>query len=89
MPVLEAMAAGVPVVAGNRSALPEVCGESAILVDPENEEQLAWAMNRIVSDETTAQRLTDAGIQRAAGFQWSAAVEKTVAIYREVAPEAG
>ncbi|HWD98668.1 MAG TPA: glycosyltransferase family 1 protein [Bryobacteraceae bacterium] len=86
MPVLEAMAAGVPVVAGNRSALPEVCGESAILVDPENEEQLAAAMNRIVSDEGTAERLIDAGVRWANGFPWSAAVEKTAAIYRELAP---
>ena len=44
MPVLEAMAAGIPVIAGNRSALPEVCGDAAVLVDPESEEELASAL---------------------------------------------
>jgi glycosyltransferase involved in cell wall biosynthesis len=87
MPVLEAMAAGVPVVAGDRSALPEVCGESAVLVDPENEEQLAAAMNRIISDEVTTERLIAGGVGRASAFRWSAAVEKTTAIYRELVPE--
>jgi glycosyltransferase involved in cell wall biosynthesis len=84
MPVLEAMAAGVPVVAGNRSALPEVCGEAAILIDPESEEQLAAALNRIASDEETAGRLIRAGIDHAREFKWKAAVEKTAAVYLEI-----
>lgn len=84
MPVLEAMAAGVPVVAGNRSALPEVCGDAAILIDPENEEELAAALNRIASDEETAERMIRTGKNRAKTFQWNAAVEKTAAVYREV-----
>jgi len=84
MPVLEAMAAGVPVVAGNRSALPEVCGQAALLIDPESEEQLAAALNRIASDEDTAGGLVRAGINHARTYEWQAAVEKTAAVYQEV-----
>ena len=47
MPVLEAMAAGVPVVTSNRSALPEVAGDAALLVDPEDTEALGEALRRI------------------------------------------
>jgi glycosyltransferase involved in cell wall biosynthesis len=89
MPALEAMAAGVPVIAGNRSALPEVCGEAAILVDPESHEQLAAALNLIASDQQTVQKLIEAGTRRAANFQWDAAVEQTAAVYSELFPEAG
>jgi len=84
MPALEAMAAGVPVVAGNRSALPEVCGQGAILIDPESEEQLAAALNRIALDEQTARTLELAGINYASTFRWEAAVEKTAAVYQEL-----
>jgi glycosyltransferase involved in cell wall biosynthesis len=88
MPVLEAMAAGVPVVAGNRSALPEVCGEAAILIDPQSEEQLAAALNQVASDRHTAEKMIRAGIDRARTFSWKAAVEKTAAIYREISGDA-
>ena len=84
MPVLEAMAAGLPVVAGNRSALPEICGQAAILIDPESEEQLAAALNRIASDEETARAMVVAGINHGNTFKWKAAVEKTAALYREL-----
>jgi glycosyltransferase involved in cell wall biosynthesis len=89
MPALEAMAAGVPVVAGNRSALPEVCGPAAILIDPESEEQLAEALNRIASDGETAGAMARAGINHAKTFEWKAAVEKTAAVYRELLENAG
>ncbi len=89
MPALEAMAAGVPVVAGNRSALPEVCGEAATLIDPENEQQLAAALNRIASDEVTAGEMIRAGIEHANSFKWKAAVEETAAIYRELVGNPG
>jgi glycosyltransferase involved in cell wall biosynthesis len=84
MPALEAMAAGVPVVAGNRSALTEVCGQAAILIDPESEEQLVAALNRIASDEEAARTMALAGISHASTFKWKAAVEKTAAVYQEL-----
>jgi len=84
MPVLEAMAAGVPVIAGNRSALPEVCGEAAELVDPENEEELAAALVRLCRDETRREELVRRGLARAAEFSWEKAVAETARIYREL-----
>jgi glycosyltransferase involved in cell wall biosynthesis len=84
MPVLEAMAAGVPVVAGNRSALPEVCGDAAVLIDPENEDELAAALNRIALNEDAAATMIHAGTDRAKAFTWKTAVEKTSAVYREL-----
>jgi len=53
MPVLEAMAAGVPVVASNRSALLEVCGSAALLVDPEDTEALTRAIDRVIRDRSS------------------------------------
>ena len=84
MPVLEAMAAGIPVIAGNRSALPEVCGDAAELVNPESEEELAAALLRVANDETLRDRLAASGCRRAEGFQWQQAVQATRSVYREL-----
>ena len=85
MPVLEAMAAGVPVVASNRSALPEVCGDAAMLVDPEDSEALSEALQRVIGDESLAAEMTQRGRRRAAEFTWERAVEKTWNVYQELA----
>ncbi len=84
MPVLEAMAAGVPVVASNRSALPEVCGAAALLVDPEDTEALAQAIQRIVQNAELAGDLTGRGKLRAAEFTWENAAEKTWKVYEKL-----
>lgn len=84
MPVLEAMAAGVPVIAGNRSALPEVCGDAALLVDPEREEELEAALMRLSTGEDLRDVLIKKGLGRANGFVWQTAVERTAAVYRAV-----
>jgi glycosyltransferase involved in cell wall biosynthesis len=84
MPVLEAMAARVPVVAGNRAALPEVCGGAALLVDPENQEELGEAMRRIATDPALAQELVKEGLSWSKKFVWQRAVEETFTIYREL-----
>ena len=84
MPVLEAMAAGVPVIAGNRSALPEVCGDAAILVDPGNEEELAESLLMLARDETWRTELIEKGMNRAAEFTWPSAVSATLDVYREL-----
>ncbi len=87
MPILEAMAAGVPVIAGNRSALPEVSGDAAELVDPESVEQLAAALVRLATDEERRRELIARGRERARQFTWESAVEKTYAVYRELGHE--
>jgi len=84
MPVLEAMAAGIPVIAGNRSALPEVCGDAAELVDPLSEDELASALLRLTTDETHRAQLIASGFRRAGQFRWEDSVAKTLAVYGEL-----
>ncbi len=57
MPALEAMAAGIPVIAGNRSALPEVCGVAAEFIDPSNEEEISQALIRLAEDQCRREEL--------------------------------
>jgi glycosyltransferase involved in cell wall biosynthesis len=81
LPVLEAMASGVPVVASDRGALPETCGGAALLVDPEDSEALADAIEAAMGDEA----LVAAGIARAAAFSWETTirnVDNVVSRYR-------
>jgi glycosyltransferase involved in cell wall biosynthesis len=84
MPTLEAMAAGVPVISGNRSALPEVCGEAALIVDPESEDELAGALIRLATDRELCEELSRKGRARAANFSWSGAVFGTLKVYGEL-----
>jgi O-antigen biosynthesis alpha-1,2-mannosyltransferase len=84
MPVLEAMAAGVPVIAGNRSSLPEICQDAAILIDPTSDEQLAHAIELLANDPDLGQRMIEAGKIHAAKFRWQDAVRKTLAVYKEL-----
>jgi glycosyltransferase involved in cell wall biosynthesis len=84
IPVLEAMAYGVPVLTSNRSALPEVAGEAALLVDPFCEEQIANALLRLASDESLRNQLRSLGFQRAASFTWEKTAQSTYRVYREL-----
>jgi glycosyltransferase involved in cell wall biosynthesis len=71
LPALEAMAAGVPVVASARGALPEVVGDAGLLIDPDDTTSLADALERIVSDNTLRENLSRRGIEQAARFSWT------------------
>lgn len=84
MPALEAMAAGVPVIAGNRSSLPEVCGECARLIDPTRDEDLAAALSALAADENLRSQMSEHGRAHAASFKWSRAVKETLDVYREL-----
>jgi glycosyltransferase involved in cell wall biosynthesis len=84
MPVLEAMAAGVAVVASNRSALPEVAGEAAIQVDPESVEALGQALRDLTRNEELRRELVQRGTARALLFTWEKAVRETWEVYRKV-----
>lgn len=68
LPALEAMASGTPVVAADRTALPEVCGEAALLADPDDPDAFAAALLAATGSER--ERLAAAGLERAAGFSW-------------------
>ena len=76
LPVLEAMACGVPVITSNVTAMPEISGDAALLVDPRSVEQISRAMERITSDTGLRQQLVEKGISRAACFSWQDTVQK-------------
>jgi GT2 family glycosyltransferase/glycosyltransferase involved in cell wall biosynthesis len=84
LPVLEAMASGIPVLASNRTALPETCGDAALLVDPEDGDALAEALAAAVTDESLRARLIGAGLARAAQLTWTRSVQLTDAVISEV-----
>lgn len=70
LPVLEAMAAGVPVVASNRGSLPEVIGEAGLLIEPDDPESLVSAIVRILAEPELWQTLRRRGLDRARQFSW-------------------
>jgi glycosyltransferase involved in cell wall biosynthesis len=81
LPVLEAMARGVPVACSDRSSLPEVAGDAALLFDPGDPGAIAAAIERLLGDAGLAERLAAAGRARAAGFTWERTAELTLAAY--------
>jgi glycosyltransferase involved in cell wall biosynthesis len=84
MPLLDAMAWGVPAVASARSAMPEVVGDAALLVDPEDENALGSAFQRLAEDESLRREMAGRGVARAREFSWDSAVERTWAVYEEL-----
>jgi len=85
LPPLEAMACGTPVVTSDRASLPEVVGDAALRVDPQDEEALAAALRRVLHEPGLAERLTEAGLRRARAYTWARCAEQTVSVYREAA----
>jgi len=83
LPVLEAMACGTPVLCADASSLPEVAGNAAILVHPEDYDALAQGLACILEDDRTAHRLTAAGLRRVQEFSWRACAAKTLESYRK------
>jgi glycosyltransferase involved in cell wall biosynthesis len=84
MPVLDAMANSVPVITSRRSALPEVAGDAALLVNPDDPEEIAAALVRLASDEDLCDHLARRGRERALQFSWESALDKTWDVYREL-----
>jgi glycosyltransferase involved in cell wall biosynthesis len=81
MPILEAMAHGIPVITSNCSAMPEVAGDAAMLVDPNN---IGDALLHLANDEPLREKLIRLGQERIKQFTWDAALEKTWAVYDEL-----
>jgi len=88
-PPLQAMAAGVPVVTTAVGAIPEVVGDAALLVEPGDVGGLAGALAGVVSDPALADRLVARGLDRSAGFTWSACAAGLADLYRGAAEERG
>jgi glycosyltransferase involved in cell wall biosynthesis len=78
------MSRGVPVITSNTSALPEVAGNAAVLVNPYSTAEISSALLQLASDENLRQRLSVAGFERAKAFSWNAAVERTYSVYLEL-----
>jgi glycosyltransferase involved in cell wall biosynthesis len=85
LPVLEAMAQGIPVVTSRGTSTEEVAGEAGMLVDPRDPAAIAKAISRLLADETLARSLGEAGRERARTFSWARTAERTLAAYKEVA----
>jgi glycosyltransferase involved in cell wall biosynthesis len=84
IPVLEAMAHGVPVITSNRPALLEAAGDAALLVDPHRTEDLACALDRLIRDPDLREQYARRGLARAQLYTWERSVAATYAVYREL-----
>lgn len=85
LPPLEAMACGAPVVCGDRSSLPEVVGDAALLTDVRDPKALASAIGRALADQALREWLRAAGLRRAASFSWRRTAEATLRVYEAAA----
>ncbi len=85
LPVLEAMQCGVPVIAGNRTSLPEVVGDAGVLVDPFNEKELADGIARVVDNPDHRAQLSVKGLKRAKDFDWTTTAQMTLQVYERAA----
>lgn len=83
-PALEAMACGCPVVVSNVAALPEICADAALYVDPNDTQNVADAMRRILTDDSLRQHLVDRGLDRVKQFTWQKTVAETIAVFDDV-----
>lgn len=83
-PPLEAMACGLPTIVSANSSLPEVVGSAALMVDPYNIDEMAWAMELILSDADLRERLKKEGIEQAKKFSWQKCARETLKTLLEV-----
>jgi len=85
LPPLEAMAHGTPVVTSNVSSLPEVVGNAAVLVNPENVFDIMRAMYRVLTDQPLRDRLKARGYEQVQRYSWRSSAEQILGVYRQVA----
>jgi alpha-1,3-rhamnosyl/mannosyltransferase len=83
LPVLEAMASGIPVITSNRASLPEVAGDVGLAIDPEDVEGLRAHMRTLIEDREEAARRGSLGIARARLFTWQACAQQTLTVYKK------
>jgi len=88
LPVLEAMATGIPVVTADRYGTKELAEGAAVLVDPESVDDIADGIRRVLDDQPLRARLIEAGRERSRGFQWSRCATETLRVLERVAPAA-
>lgn len=83
LPVLEAMACGVPVVTSSTSSLPEIAGDAAVLVDPASPDEIGEAMRRLLTDHELKGRCREKGMEQARRFTWERCARETLAVLLE------
>lgn len=81
LPVLEAMASGIPVVTSNTSSLPEVAGDAALLIDPRDADAIGRVLHQVLHDPALQARLCHAGHTRASAFSWSQSAAQLASLY--------
>ena len=84
IPLLEAMACGTPVITSNTSSMPEIGGQEAILIDPENADEIADKMLLLENDDTLYRKQEEIGIERAKLFSWQQTAEELLTVYEKV-----
>lgn len=84
IPLLEAMACGTPVITSNTSSMPEIGGREAILVDPENADEIAEKMLQLEKDDTFYRQQEEIGLKRAKLFSWQQTAEQLLTVYEKV-----
>jgi len=87
LPILEAQACGVPVIAGNNSSMLEVAENSAILVDSNNLQQITESIKTIVNDKAVREKLIKAGFKNISRFGWGKCAKETLTIYQNILPK--
>jgi glycosyltransferase involved in cell wall biosynthesis len=83
LPPLEAMACGTPVLSSNRSSMAEICGQAAVLINPECAEEIADSIHDLLTDEPRRMMYRERGLERAKYFSWKNAAGQTIEIYQQ------
>ena len=89
LPLLEAMASGIPTLVSSESAMPEVVGNAAMLVNPFDIDRIAEKLNQLINDLTLRDRLKQLGPLQAAKFSWDSCIDNTIAVYRRTLSSLG
>lgn len=84
LPILEAMSCGAPVITSNMGSIPEVAGDSAILVDPYDIKAIAESLLEVFSNRQLREEMMEKGLRRAKNFSWARVAEETLGVYNEV-----
>ncbi len=84
LPVIEAMACGKAVACSRATSLPEVAGEAALYFDPEDLEEMAESIGKLLVDDNLREKLGGAALERASGFSWRRAAEETLEVFKDV-----